>query len=319
MRQYIFRRFLQSIPTLLLLTIITFGFMQLAPGDFVDAMIDPTALTSNSEQVLAQQRVALGLDQPVVIQYVNWVGQLVQGNLGYSFVYKRPVLGMIAERLWATIQLGGAAIIVAAIAGVSAGVVSGLRPYSKFDYIVSILSYGAWSFPNFYLGLILIYIFAVQLKILPSAGMLTPGVEDFGDRLKHLILPVTALCVQFIGQFARQTRSAVLEVRGEEYVNTARAKGLRPRRITMRHILPNALIPIITVIGLSLPILITGAIVTEMVFSWSGMGTLMINAITARDYPVVMGTVLVIGIVVLSVNLIIDMLYAVVDPRIRYA
>jgi peptide/nickel transport system permease protein len=184
---------------------------------------------------------------------------------------------------------------------------------------VSVLSYGAWSFPNFYLGLILIYIFAVQLKILPSAGMLTPGVEDFGDRLKHLILPVTALCVQFIGQFARQTRSAVLEVRGEEYVNTARAKGLRPRRITMRHILPNALIPIITVIGLSLPILITGAIVTEMVFSWSGMGTLMINAITARDYPVVMGTVLVIGIVVLSVNLIVDMLYAVVDPRIRYA
>ncbi|HRL10828.1 MAG TPA: ABC transporter permease, partial [Aggregatilineales bacterium] len=259
-----------------------------------------------------------GLDQPVVIQYVNWVGQLVQGNLGYSFVYKRPVLGMIAERLWATIQLGGAAIIVAVIVGVSAGVVSGLRPYSKFDYIVSVLSYGAWSFPNFYLGLILIYIFAVQLKILPSAGMLTPGVDDLGDRLKHLILPVTALCVQFIGQFARQTRSAVLEVRGEEYVNTARAKGLRPRRITLRHILPNALIPIITVIGLSLPILITGAIVTEMVFSWSGMGTLMINAITARDYPVVMGTVLIIGIVVLSVNLIVDILYAVVDPRIRY-
>jgi peptide/nickel transport system permease protein len=318
MRQYIFRRFLQSIPTLLMLTLITFGFMQLAPGDFVDAMIDPAALTENSEQVLAQQRAALGLDQPVVIQYVNWLGQLVQGNMGYSFVYRRPVLGMIGERLWGTLQLGGAAIIVAIIVGVSASVVSGLRPYSKFDYIVSVFSYGAWSFPNFYLGLILIYIFAVQLKILPSAGMLTPGVDNLGDRLKHLILPVTALCVQFIGQFARQTRSAVLEVRGQDYVTTARAKGLRTQRVTLRHILPNALIPIITVIGLSLPILITGAIVTELVFSWSGMGILMINAITARDYPVVMGTVLVIGMVVLGVNLIVDMLYAVVDPRIRY-
>ncbi|MCC6615734.1 MAG: ABC transporter permease [Anaerolineae bacterium] len=318
MRRYIGRRIFQAMPTLLLLTVITFSFMQLAPGDFVDAMIDPAALTANSKELLAQQRAALGIDQPVVIQYVNWVGQLVQGNLGYSFVYKRPVLQMIAERLWATMQLGGAAIIVAVILGVLAGIVSGLRPYSTFDYVVSVLSYGAWSFPNFYLGLILIYVFAVQLKILPSAGMLTPGIDDFGNRLKHLILPVTALSVQFIGLFARQTRSAILEVRAEEYINTAHAKGLRPRRVTLRHILPNALIPIITVIGLSLPVLITGAIVTETVFSWSGMGTLMLNAITARDYPVVMGTVLAVGVVVLLVNLGVDVLYAVVDPRSRY-
>lgn len=318
MRQYITRRLLQAIPTLLLLTVVTFGFLQFAPGDYVDAMIDPAALTANSQAILAQQRAALGLDQPVVVQYVRWVGQLAQGNLGYSFVHKRPVLSMIGERLWATVQLGGLALVVAIVLGVTAGVVSGLRPYSFFDYTVSVLSYGAWSFPNFYLGMILIYIFAVQLKVLPSAGMLTPGLGDFGDRVKHLILPVTALGVQFIGLFARQTRSAVLEVRAEDYVNTARAKGLRPRRVTLRHILPNALIPIVTVIGLSLPILITGAIVTEMVFSWSGMGTMMVNAITARDYPVVMGTILVVGCVVLFVNLVVDVLYAVIDPRIRY-
>lgn len=318
MLQYIVRRLIQAIPTLLLLTVVTFGFLQAAPGDYVDAMIDPTTLTANSEAALAQQRAALGLDQPVVIQYVRWIGQVAQGNLGFSFVYKQPVLRMIGDRLWATVQLGGVAIIVAVLLGVSAGVVSGLRPYSLFDQIVSILSYGAWSFPNFYLGMILIYIFAVQLKVLPSAGMMTPGVDDFGDRIKHMILPVTALGVQFIGQFARQTRSAVLEVRAEDYVTTARAKGLSPRRITARHILPNALIPIITIVGLSIPVLITGAIVTELVFSWSGMGTLMLNAITARDYPVVMGTVLTIGVVVLIVNLIVDILYAVVDPRIRY-
>ncbi|MBK9123636.1 MAG: ABC transporter permease [Chloroflexi bacterium] len=318
MRQYFTRRILQSIPTLLLLTVVTFGFIQAAPGDYVDAMIDPATLTENSAEVLARQRATLGLDQPIVIQYVRWVGELARGNLGFSFVHKRPVLSMIGERLWATVQLGGLAILVAVVIGVSAGIVSGMRPYTPFDYVVSVISYGAWSFPNFYLGMILIYIFAVELKVLPSAGMLTPGVDSFGDRLKHLILPVTALSVQFIGLFARQTRSAVLEVRAEDFVTTARAKGLRPRRVTLRHIVPNALIPVVTVIGLSLPIVITGAIVTEMVFGWSGMGTMMINAITGRDYPVVMGTVLVIGIVVLLVNFVVDVTYAIIDPRIRY-
>lgn len=318
MRQYFTRRILQSIPTLLLLTVVTFGFIQAAPGDYVDAMIDPATLTENSAEVLARQRATLGLDQPIVIQYVRWVGELARGNLGFSFVHKRPVLNMIGERLWATVQLGGLAILVAVVIGVSAGIVSGMRPYTAFDYVVSVISYGAWSFPNFYLGMILIYIFAVELKVLPSAGMLTPGVDSLGDRLKHLILPVTALSVQFIGLFARQTRSAVLEIRSEDFVTTARAKGLRPRRVTLRHIVPNALIPVVTVIGLSLPIVITGAIVTEMVFGWSGMGTMMINAITGRDYPVVMGTVLVIGAVVLFVNFIVDVMYAVIDPRIRY-
>lgn len=318
MRTYIVRRILQALPTLLLLTLISFVFISLAPGDVVDAMVDPTLLTEGGHAALEARRASLGLDQPLPVQYVRWLGELVQGNLGYSFVKRRPVVDMIAERLWATVQLGALAILLAIVVGVTAGIISGLKQYSLLDHAISVLSYGAWSFPNFYLGLILIYIFAVQLKILPSAGMLTPGVDSFADRAEHLILPVIVLSVQFIGMFARQMRSALLEVLNDDYVMTARAKGLLERRVIGRHILPNALIPIITVIGLALPLLITGAIITEIVFSWSGMGSLTVSAINARDYPVVMGIVLVIGIVVLGVNLLIDIIYAVVDPRIRY-
>lgn len=318
MRQYLLRRVIQALPTLILLTIIGFGFISAAPGDVVDAMVDPALLERGGREAMEARRRALGLDQPVYIQYINWVSEVVRGNLGYSFVTRRPVAQVVGERLGPTVQIGGLAILLAIVVGVSVGVISGLRQYSRLDYIVSVISYGAWSFPNFYLALILIYIFAVKLRVLPSAGMVTPGVDTLEDRLRHLILPVIVLSIQFIGMFARQTRSAVLEVIHDDYVTTARAKGLYERRITLRHILPNALIPVLTVIGLALPLLITGAIITEIIFSWSGMGSLTVSAINARDYPVVMGIVLVIGLVVLGVNLLIDVLYAVVDPRIRY-
>ena len=318
MGKYLIRRVLQAFPTLLLLTIIAFGFVTAAPGDVVSAMLDPALLDAGSRDVLAERRAALGLDQPVPVQYVIWLGHVVRGDLGNSFVRRRPVADMIMERLWATMQLGGLAIGLAIAVGVSAGVISALKQYSLVDYAISIFSYGAWSFPNFYLGLILIYVFAVQLRVLPSAGMLTPGVDTFADRTKHLILPVTVLSVQFIGIFARQTRSAMLEVMHNDYVMTARSKGLRERRVIARHVMPNALIPVVTVIGISLPLLITGAIITEIIFSWSGMGSLTVSAINARDYPVVMGIVLVIGVVVVSVNLLVDVVYAIIDPRIRY-
>ena len=315
---YLVRRAVQSIPTLLLLTMIGFLFISLAPGDIVDAMIDPTLLNQGGQGILDAQRSALGLDQPLPVQYVDWLGEVIQGNLGYSFVTHRPVAVIIGERLGPTIQIGGLALLLAIIVGISAGLISGLRQYSLLDYVISIFSYSAWSFPNFYLALILIYIFAVKLRLLPSAGMMTPGVDTFEDRARHLVLPVIVLSLQFIGMFARQTRSAVLEVLHDDYVTTARAKGLHESRIVLRHILPNALIPVLTVIGLALPLLITGAIITEIIFSWSGMGSLTVSAINARDYPVVMGIVLVIGVVVMVVNLLVDMLYAVVDPRVRY-
>jgi peptide/nickel transport system permease protein len=311
---------LEAIPTLFFLTVIAFFFIDAAPGDVVDILIDPVFAKEQGPEGLAAMRQQFGLDQPVPIQYANWLGQVVRGNLGYSFIHRRPVTAMIQERLWGTLQLSIPALILAVILGIAVGVVSGLRQYSLLDHTISILSYGAWSLPNFYLGLILIYLFAVQLRWLPSAGMFAPNAEfDLVDRLRHLILPILVLSVQFIGLFARQTRSAMLEIIGSEYVNTARAKGLRERVVTLRHMLPNALIPIITVIGMSLPLLITGAIITETVFAWSGMGALTMSAILSRDYPVLMGIIFVVGFGVLVLNLVIDVLYAVVDPRIRYS
>lgn len=314
MRTYLLRRVLQGVPTLLLLTLIAFLFISLAPGDAATAMIDPTL----GADALEARRAELGLDQPLPIRYLKWLAEVFRGNLGYSLIMRRPVSVMIGERLGPTLLLGGVSILLASAIGIAAGVISGLRQYSWLDYTISLLSYAAWSLPNFFLGLMLIYIFAIQFKILPSAGMFTPGADSFGNRLRHMILPVTVLAVQFIGIYARQTRSAVLDVLREDYVMTARAKGLREYRVALRHMLPNALIPVITVIGLSLPLVVTGAILTEIVFSWSGMGSLTVNAITARDYPVVMGIVLIIGICVLIANLLVDVAYAVVDPRIRY-
>jgi len=311
---------LEAIPTLFFLTVIAFFFIDAAPGDVVDILIDPVFAKEQGPEGLAAMRRQFGLDQPVPIQYANWLGQVARGNLGYSFIHRRPVTVMIQERLWGTLQLSIPALILAVILGITVGVISGLRQYSLLDHTVSILSYGAWSLPNFYLGLILIYLFAVQLRWLPSAGMFAPNAEfDLLDRLRHLILPILVLSVQFIGLFARQTRSAMLEIIGAEYVNTARAKGLRERVVTLRHMLPNALIPIITVIGMSFPLLITGAIITETVFAWSGMGALTMSAILSRDYPVLMGIIFVVGLGVLVLNLVIDVLYAVVDPRIRYS
>lgn len=320
MSRYLARRILEAIPTLFFLTLIAFFFIDAAPGDVVDVLIDPVLAKEQGPESLAALRQQLGLDQPAPIQYANWLRQIVTGNLGYSFIYRRPVAVMIGERLWGTLQLAIPALILAVILGIAAGVISSLRQYSLLDHTISILSYGAWSLPNFYLGLILIYVFAVQLRWLPSAGMFAPNAEfDLLDRMRHLILPVIVLGVQFLGLFARQTRSAMLEVIGSEYVNTARAKGLKETVVTLRHMLPNALIPIITVIGMSLPLLVTGAIITETVFGWSGMGALTMSAILSRDYPVLMGIIVVVGLGVLALNLLIDVLYAVVDPRIRYS
>lgn len=317
MAQYIIRRLLQGIPTLIFLTIIAFAFISLAPGDVVDAMF--TEESDMSAEELEAQREQLGLNDPIPVQYVNWLGEVVQGNLGQSFLRRLPVVDLISDRIGTTLLLGSLSLLTATILGVSAGLISGFKQYSWIDYIISIFSYGAYSFPNFFFGLIAIYIFSVKLGWLPSSGTYTPGEDrNHWDTIKHLILPVTVLSTQFIGIFARQTRSAVLEVLNEDYVRTAYGKGLHQRRVRFRHILPNALIPVITVIGLSLPLLITGAVVTEIVFSWTGIGQLTVNSIFGRDYPVIMGIVLMIGVVVTFANLLIDMTYAIVDPRIRY-
>ena len=317
MGTYLIRRILQSVPTLLALTMLAFAFLSLAPGDAIDAMISPADLVDPEE--LARQRQVLGLDKPAPIRYASWLGQVLRGNLGYSLIFRRPVTSMIGERLWPTVQLGILTLVVSTVVGVSVGILSALKQYSLFDHIISVLSYAAYSLPNFYLGLMTIYIIAIKLRLLPSAGMFTPGAPlDLLDRVRHLILPVAVLSVQFIGIYARQTRSAMLEVLRADYVTTARAKGLRERTVTLRHMVPNALIPVLTVVGGSLPLMVTGAIVTEVVFCWSGMGALAVAAIANRDYPIVMGVVVIVGLAIVTANLIVDISYAMVDPRIRY-
>jgi len=311
------QRVLSAVPTLLLLSVISFAFISLAPGDAVSAMLDPTAATD--PELLAAERARLGLDQPLPVRYLLWLGSVLQGDFGHSALARRPVRDILFERLPATIRLGFAALVVAVIVGVTAGIISALRQYSALDHLVSIASYAAYSLPNFFIGLVVIYVFAVHLRWLPSSGAATPGAPASAiDTARHLVLPVLALSVQFIGIYARQTRSAILETLRADHVRTARAKGLHEATITLKHVLRNALIPVVTIVGLNLPLIITGAIVTEVVFSWPGMGALTVSAIYGRDYPVIMGVVLVIGIVVISTNLLVDLLYAIVDPRIDY-
>ncbi len=319
MGPYVIRRILQLIPTLFLLTVLAFGFISLAPGDVVYALVDPAVAAKLGPEGIARQREALGLDKPIVVQYAVWLSNALQGDLGYSFLRKRPVSEMLGERLLATARLGLAALFLAVVVGVGAGIVSALKQYSPFDHTVSVLSFAAYSLPNFFLGLLAIYVFSVQLKWLPSAGAFTPGAPfSMTDYARHMILPASVLAVQFIGIYARQTRSAMLEVGRADHVRTARSKGLKPQSVVMKHTLRNALIPVITVIGLNLPLLITGAIVTEIVFSWPGIGSLTVDAIYGRDYPVVMGVVVIIGVTVMAANLLVDLCYGLVDPRIRY-
>lgn len=314
---FLVQRAVSAVPTLLLLSMISFAFISLAPGDAVSAMIDPAAATDPAQ--LAAERARLGLDQPLPVRYARWLGSVVQGDLGHSALARRPVRDILFERLPATVRLGLAAMIVAVVVGVTAGIVSALRQYSAVDHAVSVVSYAAYSLPNFFIGLVAIYVFAVHLRWLPSSGAATPGAPpSWFDTARHLVLPVFALSAQFIGIYARQTRAAMLETLRADHVRTARAKGLRERAVTLKHVLRNALIPVVTIVGLNLPLLITGAIVTEVVFSWPGMGALTVSAIYGRDYPVIMGVVLVIGVVVIAANLLVDLLYAVVDPRIQY-
>ena len=314
---FLVQRVLSAVPTLLLLSMISFAFISLAPGDAVSAMVDPTAATDPER--LSAERARLGLDQPLPVRYVRWLGSVLQGDFGHSALARRPVREILFERLPATIRLGLVALVVAVTVGVSAGIVSALRQYSAVDHVVSLASYAAYSLPNFFIGLVAIYVFAVHLRWLPSSGAATPGAPpSVIDTARHLVLPVLALSVQFIGIYARQTRSAMLETLRADHVRTARAKGLREATVTLKHVLRNGLIPVVTIVGLNLPLLITGAIVTEVVFSWPGMGALTVSAIYGRDYPVIMGVVLVIGIVVIATNLLVDLLYAVVDPRVDY-
>lgn len=317
MAKYILRRLIISIPTLFGISVIIFILANLMPGDAMLAMMaDDTTL---SREVLEEQRARLGLDDPLPIRYGRWMGNVLQGNLGYSFVSSQRVGDAITARIPPTLELMGSALIFALIVGVTLGVISALKQYSTLDYILTVVGFAGLSLPVFFVGMLFIYIFALKLDWLPPSGMRTAGeAYNLRDNLEHLLMPALAIGLLRTVTFMRYTRSSMLEVLNSDYLITARAKGLKERHVIIVHAMRNALIPIITVLGLSLPTLLAGAVYIETIFQWPGMGLLFIRAVTQRDHPMIMGIALVSSVAVLLSNLLIDITYALIDPRIRY-
>lgn len=318
MANYILRRLLISIPVLLGITLLTFTAYNLAPGDPIDAMIDPSVSMEPAD--LENLRVQLGLDKPVYVRYGIWLTQALQGNLGFSYRTGEAVSQRIADRLPNTIQLTLTALAIAVGLGIPLGIVSALRQYSRLDYFLTLFAFTGISIPSFFFALGAIYILSLKLKLFPSSTMGDPGAENyFFERLHHLILPALVLGLDRVASFLRYTRSSMLEVLSQDYMTTAKAKGLGDTLRVWRHGFRNALISVITIIGLSLPALFGGSVIVETIFAWPGMGQMAITAVTQRDYPVLMGVALVTSIAVLLSNLLADIAYAWADPRIRYS
>jgi peptide/nickel transport system permease protein len=313
MGKYIIKRILIAIPVLIGITIIDYAIMCLA-GSPLEMLQGPRI----SEAAVQAREIALGLDQPFYVQYFVWLKQLLQGNMGYSISSYQPVSDMIMSHLGPTLLLMGTSLIVSLILAVPAGIFSAIHQYSKGDYTVVTLSFLGSSIPGFFLSLLLIYIFTVKLGWLPSSGMTTLGTEGgVADVARHMVMPVLVLAVSLAGTNIRYIRSAVLEILQQDYLRTAKAKGIGRFKVIGKHALRNALIPIVTVIGMQIPMLFGGQVIIEQVFSWPGLGLMTMSAITSRDYPVIMGVCLLSAVVVLVANLVTDILYALVDPTIQ--
>ncbi|MGI6079670.1 MAG: ABC transporter permease [Candidatus Avilachnospira sp.] len=314
MTKYVIKRLLIAIPTFFGITILVYFLSSLAPGSPLEMlMADPMATKEDMEALRAQ----MGLDQPVIIQYLRWLQNLFQGNLGTSYRTNLPVMGMVLERLGPTLILTIASTVLSVLIAVPLGIVSAYKPYSPWDYISSGLSFIGASTPTFFTGLVFIYVFAVKVGILPMGGMYDSGIETLGSMVRHLILPCLTLTVFNVGSILRQTRGSMMEVFSEDYIRTARAKGLMELRVIIVHGLRNALIPVVTVLSTMIPFLFGGAVVAEQVFSWPGLGSLMVQSINSRDYPTIMGITVVIAAAVLLGNIITDIIYSILDPKIR--
>lgn len=315
MMTYAVRRALQAIPLLIGISFAAFVLLRLAPGGPMAVYAQNPSMT---EADMRRIERILGLDQPIHVQYVKWATGMVTGNLGYSYRTGRPVGQIILERVPATLVLMAAAYFIAITLGLVTGIVSATRRRSVFDYVATIGAMVGLSVPTFWFGLIVIIIFAAILHWIPSGGIATLGAPfSLQDRLLHLIGPASVLGLWMTGTWSRYTRSSMLEVVGQDYIRTAQAKGLRPRAILFRHTLRNALIPLVTLAGLEFRNLFGGALVTETVFSWPGVGRLYLDSLNYQDYSVILGLLLFTSVMVLIGSLLADLVYAVVDPRIR--
>lgn len=314
MSLYLARRLVHAILVLFVVSVLTFALVNLAPGG--------PAIMTTMETTLEQReahRIRLGLDKPIHVRFGKWLLATFQGDFGRSFNDGRPVLDVLGERLPPTLLLGGATLLVSLAAGVPIGVFSATHRYTPYDHTVTLFSFFGVSVPAFWLAIMLILLFSVELRWLPSSGIATIGMPfSIMDRVWHMLMPVAVLATVTLPQLVRFTRSALLEVLSQDYVRTARAKGMREPRVLFRHALRNALIPVATVLGLLIPRLLGGAVITETIFGWPGMGQLAVTSAIGRDYPLIMGVTVIVAAVVIAVNLVVDLAYGWLDPRIRY-
>jgi peptide/nickel transport system permease protein len=313
--RYALKRLLTVVPMLVGVSLLLFGVMNLLPGGpealYAGENLDPAAI--------AYVRRNLGLDEPLPVQYVRWVGSALRGDLGRSFRDGQPVLDHIVTRLPATLQLSVLALALALTVAIPAGVLAAYHPHSWLDRLLTPASFVGLSFPSFWLGIMLILLFSGMLGWLPGSGMVSYGREsDVLSRLQHAVLPTLTLAAIQVAAFMRYTRAAMLEVLTEDYVWTAHAKGLAPRRVLLKHALRNAMIPVVTLAGLSLPALVGGSVIVETVFAWPGLGRLAVDSVFKRDYPVIMGIQMIIATVIVLANLMTDLLYSILDPRVAY-
>ena len=321
MGAYIVRRLFISIPVLVGITIIGFVALKLTPGDPLTASINPEVLANlmANPATLEAERRRLGFDQPIFPnQYLRWLGNVLQGDFGYSVTSRRSIAYEVGSRLPQTLFLMITALTLAVVVAIPIGVISAVRQYSKVDYGLNALAIFMASTPVFVLGLVAVYVFAINLRWLPTSELHSTGRTDIGDALWHLILPASVLAIVNAAPLVRYTRASMLDVLSSDYITTARSKGLSSRLVITRHALRNGLIPIITLLALLIPEAVAGAVITEQIFAWNGMGQMVVKAANARDPSLMMAVILITGVAFLIANLLADIGYVVADPRVKY-
>ena len=315
MAAFLAKRLLIAIPTIFGVTLVVFTVIQVTPGDPAAIAAGPVA----SDEQIEELRQRLGLDKPIIVQYFNWIGNAAQGDLGRSIQFRRPVTEQIVDKAGNTALLVFTAVGIAAVVGIGLGLLSGSRPNTWMDRVARVFGSMGISMPEFALGIVLIIIFSVELDILPTSGMRPPGstTTEFGELAKHLVLPAVTLAVPQIAITSRLTRSSFLQVISQDYIRTARAKGLSESLVLSRHALRNILIPLVTIVGWQLGYLLSASILVETVFGWPGLGALMVLAVDGRDFPLLQGTTLVLALAVVLANILVDMSYGLIDPRVK--
>lgn len=313
MKRYTIKKIIQMIFVMFLISILSFGIIYIAPGDVSSMYITPDMSQEQQKEIIEN----LGLDKSFLEQYTEWLSKAIKGDFGISLASRSPVADQFAKRLPATLLLMCTSTILAIIIAIPLGLLAGLYENSSLDNFISGMSYVGMAIPSFWLGMLLIIIFTGIFKVLPSSGISTPGQSSTSDTIKHLLMPAITLMFANIARYIRYIRSSTIEELGQEYVLTAKSKGTPHIKILFRHVLKNSLLPVITLVGMSIPGLVTGSFIVESVFGWPGIGTLAMSAINSRDYPIIMAYILLSGFLLVMGNFIADMLYAIADPRIK--